>query len=698
MIEARLPGATLQFPDGTPPEAIDKAVAAHIADTKRTADARQANSGIGGFADSVVRKVASGATFGFGDEIAAAGDAALGHYFGRGSQAPDAQTRYGENLANERARDKTFSEDHPVVSTAAEIAGGIAPAILQPEAAAARLFPGAAGRLNTLASGLPAWAQTTGRVVGQGAGYGAVAGFGEGEGGLGERLGSAATGAVTGAVVAPVLGTVVHGAVRGGRRIGDALGIGDDAARAERKVGQALTRDAQGADDAVEGAIARSDQAGDAPVAVVDLGGRGTVNLGATASNTPSQAMQRADQFVELRRGGRPDRLLQAGDEAFGGGSGADVRETGQSLRTQRTADSDPLYREAFSQPAGMTENMGHILNDPIGQQGLRRGLEIQRIENASRRARGEAEVPTHDPAIRFNEAGDPEIVGVPNMRSLDAVKRGMDAILEDARDPTTGRIAMTERLRAIDDMRRTWVGMLDQGNEAYARARAAYGGPSAQLEAMQAGQSALRTNRDVVHQRMAGAPPDVQEAYRLGAGRDFANRVGDPAKASGVARVMHEDTNMLDRLEALIPEPAQRQAFLNSLRQETDMTAVERAVGPRAGSHTARILAGGNDMGKDIGPWVMALGQLAGGHIGGAAMTAGRDVARRIGQGVNANTADALASRLFETDPAARRRVLENVLARRVSDSARAAKIRNALGVGLRGAAVGAGGFAGRP
>jgi hypothetical protein len=523
---------------------------------------------------------------------------------------------------------------------------------------------------------------------------GGTAGFGEGEGGFANRVESAGEGALAGGITAPVLGGVVNAISAGAGRATHAAGLRNPEVAADRQIVRALDRGGTSVDEAAT----RLTAAGDTPTALVDVGGRNTVNLAATAANTPSKAMDTADAFVESRRIGRPDRLMNAGDAAFGGGSGTDVADATGALRAKRAAEASPLYDKAFAQPAGMTEPMKAILADPVAQTGLKRGLEIQRIENATRRARGEAEAPTTDPSIQYDEHGDPRIVGVPTMRSMDAVKRGMDATIEDARDSTTGKVQWTERLRAIDDMRRTWVGLLDEGNPDYAAARAAWGGPSAQMEATQAGRSAFRTDRDVVAARAGQGAPDVQDAYRLGAGRDFSDRVSDPARASGAARKMLEDHQMQARLNSLLPAGL-AEDLNKALRRETDMTAVEKAVSPRAGSQTARMLAGGDDMGRDvIGPWLTAFRQLTSGHPWGAAATAGADTYRRIGQGINSATSDALATRLFETDPALRQKVTDALRNRLLADATSTERARAIIRPILRGVAETAGGQAGQP
>jgi hypothetical protein len=647
---------------------------------------------------SALRGVVQGATFGLGDELRAGTDALVQggkNLFGGGG--PSMGDTYDASLAQSREQLARDAATHPVASVAGQVAGGVGGMLAGGEVAGAvgagRLAAPLMGPVNGLASYLPEWLQTGLRLGGAGAAAGGLAGFGEGEGGLANRAESAATGAATGAVVGPAIGAVTSAAPAVVGRVAQGLGLRNADTAADRQIIRALDRGGTSVDQASTALTG----AGDTPTALVDVGGRNVVNLGATAANTPSTAMDVADRFVQDRRMGRPDRLMNAGDAAFGGGSGTDVADIQAARAAQRTAEASPLYQSALNQPAGFTEPMQAMLADPIAQSGLARGLEIQRIENAARAGRGEPAAPTTDPAIQYDENGDPRIVGVPNMRSLDAVKRGMDAIIEDARDPTSGRIAWTERLRAIDDLRRTWVASLDQGNPDYAAARAAWGGPSSQMEATTAGRTALRTDRDVVAQRMQNAQPDVQDAYRLGAGRDFADRMSDPATASGAARKLLEDQQMQARLQSILP-PDQFDALNTALNRETQMTAVERAVSPRAGSQTARLQAGGTDMQNDLmGPWLQAFRQVTMGHPMQAAGTVGTDVWRRFGQGMNSATSDALANKLFATDPVARQRVTDALRDRLTQDAAATERARAILRPAIRGVAATAGGMTGR-
>lgn len=180
------------------------------------------SKGKGGGVDNFARSVASGATFGFADELAAAGDATVGPAFdwvggklGLGktntSEAPTWSERYSQNLESERGQDKTYAEENPGWDIGGKVLGGVTGAI----ATLPRFLLQGAG---------------IGRSAATGAGLGAVSGFGEGEGGLEDRALNAAKGGAIGGVLggaAPVvtsaLGTVGNMALEtgAGRAVAD---------------------------------------------------------------------------------------------------------------------------------------------------------------------------------------------------------------------------------------------------------------------------------------------------------------------------------------------------------------------------------------------------------------------------------------------------------------------------------------------
>lgn len=602
--------------------------------------------GMAEYIDGLVRQAAQGATFGFMDEGAAALRTGAG-------MAGD----YGEALGQERARDSAFREQYPIASTVANIAGAVA----SPASRLGMLAPAAAGASRAATYGRGALSR--GAVAG-GVG-GAAAGAGEGEGLAGTASGTIA-GGLMGAATGGAIGAGLSvGSSLGGRLL-HALGLRNPEINADRQILRAMER------DRVDPAMLRRPQQGPGippptpEAALVDMAGRNVVQLGATAANTPGRAMEVADQFQQARRAGRPERIAAAVDDGFGGGGGTRVMDEIAALRQERTTNARPLYDAAFRAEPPDTPELRRVMSVPLVQQAAAENMRLQQMEAA---ARGEAFAPNP-------------------MRLLDAAKRGLDERINATLDPVTRQIipGRGQESIALKGLRDALVRELDAVPE-YAAARAAWSGPTRSMDAMAQGQAALRMNPDAVAATTARMPASDMEFMRLGAGRAVTDMTRDPARAATAARTLIEDRNMQRRLEALIPDPAQRAQFMATLGRENDMAAVERAISPRANSQTARLLAGGEDMAND--PPGGMLAALLMGQWANAARQGGEALYRR-GQGINPATSDALADRLFS--PATAADTARRLTERQVQDRLTAQRNAQLLGLLLRGTGAGVG------
>lgn len=171
-------------------------------------------------ADAAVNKTFNGLLGNYWDEAGAAIDAAIkpitGDFGNPGSNADTFGQRYDENLAANRAALKAASDQHPIVSVAGEIAGGIVPALLT----------GGAAATTSLGSAVARGALT-------GAGYGAVYGSGGAEGDLTNRLSEGGQGALIGAALGGAIPGVLAGASSLARKASNSAAparIGNEAA------------------------------------------------------------------------------------------------------------------------------------------------------------------------------------------------------------------------------------------------------------------------------------------------------------------------------------------------------------------------------------------------------------------------------------------------------------------------------------
>lgn len=173
----------------------------------------------GDYATGLAQKAASGATFGFGDELAAS----MGSLFGLGPMIGGKS--YDQILSDVRGQERSFDEKHPIAATASEIAGSIPTAI--GAGAVAKGLPLVGKAVSGIDRGigaLPGWV-TRGAVRGGalGAPYGAVASVGKSEGdkSLGEYADVAKEGALEGAKWGALLTPGLEGA---GRAVANTIG------------------------------------------------------------------------------------------------------------------------------------------------------------------------------------------------------------------------------------------------------------------------------------------------------------------------------------------------------------------------------------------------------------------------------------------------------------------------------------------
>lgn len=172
-------------------------------------------------------------------------------------------------------------------------------------------------------------------------------------------------------------------------------------------------------------------------------------------------------------------------------GPPADPQAVLSKMVADRSAAAQPLYEKALSKPVVWDNRLQQFLDDPIFQPALAKGVKIQRLESLA-----DPNAPPFNPtdyAIKdFDAAGDPIIGTTPNMRTLNVVKKGLDAMVSDAQDPITGRLS--EEGRAVDGVRRAFLTKLDQINPDYSAARQAWAGPTQTQEAFNKGLNIFRS------------------------------------------------------------------------------------------------------------------------------------------------------------------------------------------------------------
>lgn len=602
-----------------------------------------------GYLNKVMRSVAQGATLGYADEVAAAADATIGPLVGRGSQVEGWSNRYNENLGTERARDKEFGKNSPVSNIGGQVVGGVLGTL-----SGARAL-GAAGAL-------PKAAATVGGRVLQGAevgaGTGALAGFGSGEGGFGERMEGAATGGAIGGVIGAAAPLVVEGVSRVGSRALDAVGLRNPEKGAQRQVMRAIERDqAAGGPGVAEIQQGINQNVGPRvttrPETIPDVAGNNVQQLARTAARIPSKAQQAAVETVTNRNTAQPARIGE--DITRLVSPKTDYYATVDELMQKRAAQAFPLYDEAFKKSA-WSPRLQEFIDEPTFKEGIKRGVAMLRREAV---AEGKP-LNLHAMGVDLDDAGEIVLRDVPNMRILDAAKRGIDDILEKFRDPTTGRLHLTPEGRSIEMLRSSYLKVLDDLNPTYADARAAYAGPSVLKDAMAAGRNVLRPDAEITAKMVERMSPSEKEFFAAGVAKALRDKIENTSDGRNVLNSFFNKSAVRDKLEAAFPSKEAFAQFETLMKREANMWRVGQQMDPRTGSQTFALQQSAKDMMTD--PPVGALANLARGNIGEAGLQGVQGLMRRA-QGMNSATADNLAD-LYSTDPKVQMEFLARALA----------------------------------
>ena len=321
------------------------------------------------------------------------------------------------------------------------------------------------------------------------------------------------------------------------------------------------------------------------------------------------------------------------------------------------------------------SQRLQQFLDDPIAKVGLHQGLEVQRLESL---AQGKPFNPTEYGIVGTDESGAPLVGAVPNMRTLDAVKRGLDNIVEQYRDPTTGRLVLDQRGRAVDSVRKAFVDHLDTLNPDYAAARAAWAGPSQSLDALSLGRRALSNDPEITASVVSRMSPSDRQFFLSGVTRALQDKIAGAQDGADVTRKIFGNSLIRSKIAAAFDDPQAFARFEQQMRNEAQFAATRNEV--LKGSQTARRLlgaAGATDIATPIN-------HLVRGDVGSAARTG----ANALTQWAMRPSEKQLAARgdlLFNQDPGAVERAFAKVKRGRF-----AVGLRNALTDAERAAAPG--------
>ena len=509
---------------------------------------------------------------------------------------------YDAELAKINKEYAQYSKENPFVAPALEFGGGAAPALAAMLAtpatggaaapAAATVGARLAGALSRLSSQvgrtLPSNPLARGAVVG--GTTGAISGSGSAQ--PGER----GIGAIGGGAAGTVLGTAAPVVIRGGRDLAtfarDRLSKDPDyiEKRAAAKINTALNRSNITPKEAA--ASMSLDRAAGVPSTLANTT-RPTVGLAEIVTAKSERAGDVLADALEANKAGTRERVI--GQAKRGVGNEGNFYQQEQEMVQNLRANADTLYDEAYNFGTVNDPTINRVLQNPRFMSFFDEAKKIADNEKLAAELRGEDPRKfVLDNIFIADDAGNVTLSKLPDVRTLDYIKRGMDAVIDKG---YRGEGMSSAEAKSLKDLKKSMVAALDKATEvdgvsAYKTARAQYAGDAEVLDALRTGMDDFKKlDPEQVIAMMKGFSTAEQEAFKTGALRNLYATVMDPSGNINAAQRVIGSPEARDRLKALFPSQEKFNLFEAALQRENQL--FQQANKIMSGSPSARRLAG---------------------------------------------------------------------------------------------------------
>ena len=574
---------------------------------------------------------------------------------------------YEDNLAKIRDEYAQYSAENPYAAGTLEFAGGMLPAVgmmLTPggqPAALAQTGRASAGMLSRLAQSPMA------RSIFAGGTTGAVAGAGTAT--EGERGSGAGAGALMGTTLGAAIPVGMRTAGGGYNWLKERLmptpqGIQD---RASAKM-LATLKQAQLTPQQIE-AVMKKDASMRVPSTVANVDPAMVDLAEAVAQRVGSGRQVIAKTLGEQKQGIRERTYDQVKKSLKPGEFYADEDRLVSELRDFAGKAYDDAYNVgSVNDPKIMT-----ILDQP----------EVKSVYDLARQiANGEANLakvrgqdPSKfklEPLYIADAEGNIRISSIPDVRTLDYMKRAMDAMVKSGFSSTDATVKT--QANTLKQMRNELRDRLKTVVPEYDTALTKYAGDMEVIDAMRAGMEKFRgMDHEEVAKLVKGMSPSEKEAFRTGVARDIYGQIMGPASARNSAQNIIGSPEMQQKLMPLFDNPAHFNLFKAALERESQLFNQANSI--LANSSTQRRaqmnkeLEGDNSMGEAIG------NAITGGFW--SSLTGMVSKAAKSST-MTQDTADKLAGMLMSKNPAevaATVKVLEDYAKKNAPREARATK-----------------------
>jgi hypothetical protein len=546
---------------------------------------KMADGGEMSFAN-IGRAVGQGLGLGFGDE-------AIARVRSKMEGRP-----YEDVVREEREAYEKFQNRYPFAALGTELASGIIPTLgmaMVPGAGTPGAIAGGtrmAQAANRLRQSLPGFMTgSMGRAAGAGATTGAVAGAGSAT--EGNRTGGALSGGATGAVLGP---TVAKGIQLGGQGVSAVKNAirpspGTVEQRATNKVLEAMGR------DEMDPTALRDRMLADKKLGVQSS----VMDASPSLSSLGEAVVTRPGPGRKILGTGLNERL-EGGREAAASralkdiGKGVDYVAQEDTLMGKLRANANNLYDTAYAHGSVDDPRIMKVLEDDTFKKAFKEAQAIAAKEARAAELRGEDasrfklkdlyELDPSDNTFKFTGTQ------LPDVRTLDYVKRGIDALIDKG---YRGEGMSKAEANALKDLKRAYVSVIDENVPEYAAARAKYAGDMEVLDALRLGRTDYLSPKMLPNEakKLVNDMSEAErDALRAGVAQSLLTKVMDaPQQINAAQRIIGAPATR-KRLEALFQDPNEYKVFEAALQRESELfrNAQDIVRGSRTANKTAAM------------------------------------------------------------------------------------------------------------
>jgi hypothetical protein len=291
------------------------------------------------------------------------------------------------------------------------------------------------------------------------------------------------------------------------------------------------------------------------------------------------------------------------------------------NLTAQLRNNAKGLYEKAYAHGDVDDPRIVEVLKNPQFKAFFDKARSIADTEAQTAKLKGEdplkfALPEIYKPSGKFDASGAEilDLVKLPDVRTLDYIKRGIDATIDSG---FRGKGMSTAEASALRDLRKQFVNAIDDNVPDYKLARKTYAGDLETLDALRMGKDEFKNlDPEQVKKMIDAMGSGEKDAFRTGVARDIYGTIMKPSNEPNTAQRVIGSPAMQEKLAMLFDNPADFELYKAALMRESQLYKESNKI--LGGAQTAKRLDLKASLDEDTG-MIESAAKAATGNFSGA-------------------------------------------------------------------------------